>query len=48
MDRLDRYFGEVFNRLAPEDHVGLHAFLERACGLNQSPRWAWEAVAPMA
>ena len=48
MDRLDRYFGEVFNRLAPEDHHGLHAFLERACGLKARPRWAWETVAPLA
>ena len=48
MDRLDRYFGEVFNRLSPNDHLGLHAFLEHACGLDARPRWAWEALAPMA
>lgn len=48
MARLDRYFGEVFNRLAPDDHRGLHAFLERACGLTERPRWAWETVAPLA
>ena len=48
MARLDRYFGEVFNRLAPEDHSGLNAFLERACGLTGPPRWAWETLAPLA
>lgn len=48
MDRLDRYFGEVFNRLSPTDHLGLQAFLERACELDARPRWAWEVAAPMA
>lgn len=48
MERLDRYFGEVFNRLAPEDHRGLNAFLECACGLVERPQWAWETVAPLA
>jgi chorismate dehydratase len=39
--RLDRYFGEVFNRLGSSDVEGLHAFLKQVCKMEVAPTWAW-------
>ena len=41
-ERLDRYFGEVFNRLGEADRDGLHAFLSQVCDLAKPPTWAWD------
>ncbi|MBT60364.1 MAG: hypothetical protein CMA63_02275 [Euryarchaeota archaeon] len=40
-ERLDRYFGEVFNRIDSENLDGLNQFLVEACGLSQGPQFAW-------
>ena len=40
-DRLNRYFGEVFNRLDGEHKEGLEQFLVDACGLTQGSTFAW-------
>lgn len=40
-ERLDRYFGEVFNRL-DEDHIaGLNQFLIEACELSTGAKFCW-------
>ena len=41
IDRLERYFGEVINRMDSEDMNGLTMFLSSACGLNESVELAW-------
>lgn len=40
-ERLDRYFGEVFNRIDDENLDGLCQFLVEACGLESGPEFAW-------
>ena len=40
-ERLNRYFGEVFNRLDPEHIAGLEQFLVEACGLKSGSTFAW-------
>ena len=40
-DRLDRYFGEVFNRIDQEHLSGLNEFLVEACGLSNGAEFAW-------
>jgi predicted solute-binding protein len=42
-DRLDRYYGEVFNRLNQHHLDGLFRFLSEACGMAEPPRFAWSA-----
>lgn len=44
-DRLDRYYGEVFNRLNQHHLDGLFRFLSQACGMIDDPRFAWTADA---
>ena len=44
-DRLDRYYGEVFNRLNQHHLDGLFRFLSQACGMIENPRFAWAADA---
>ena len=39
--RLERYFGEVINRVDKEDMTGLEAFLVQACGMTESPSIGW-------
>ena len=39
--RLDRYFGEVFNRIDREHLDGLNEFLVDACGLEGGAQFAW-------
>jgi predicted solute-binding protein len=40
--RLERYFGEVINRIDPEDMHGLKQFLRDACGMDEEPLIAWD------
>lgn len=40
-ERLNRYFGEVFNRLDGEHKEGLEQFLVEACGLTDGSTFAW-------
>jgi chorismate dehydratase len=40
-DRLDQYYGEVFNRLSPHHLDGLFRFLENACSMELKPEFAW-------
>ena len=40
-ERLDQYFGEVFNRLDSHHMDGLHRFLSEACGLPKPLEFAW-------
>jgi hypothetical protein len=40
-ERLNRYFGEVFNRLDPEHIQGLEQFLVDACNLTEGSSFAW-------
>ena len=40
-ERLDRYFGEVFNRMDLEHLSGLNEFLVEACGLVDGAEFAW-------
>ena len=40
-ERLDRYFGEVFNRIDQEHLDGLNEFLVNACGLSSGAEFAW-------
>ena len=40
-ERLNRYFGEVFNRLDGEHKEGLEQFLVDACGLTDGSTFAW-------
>jgi hypothetical protein len=41
VDRLERYFGEVINRMDPEDMTGLKQFLYSACQMKEEIRMAW-------
>ena len=41
VDRLERYFGEVINRMDPEDMTGLKQFLNSACQMKEEIRMAW-------
>ena len=41
VERLERYFGEVINRMDSEDMDGLRLFLKTACGMNDEPVMAW-------
>ena len=41
VERLETYFGEVINRIDPEDMSGLKAFLNEACGMIKVPSMAW-------
>ncbi len=41
ISRLERYFGEVINRIDPDDMKGLLKFLSDACGMNEAPVMAW-------
>ena len=40
-ERLNRYFGEVFNRLDGEHMQGLEQFLVEACNLHEGSTFAW-------
>ena len=39
--RLERYFGEVINRIEEEDIVGLESFLSSACKMENQITLAW-------
>ena len=39
--RLERYFGEVINRIEDEDIVGLESFLTSACKMENQITLAW-------
>jgi len=39
-ERLDQYYGEVFNRLNEHHLEGLFRFLTNACNLKDSPQFA--------
>ena len=41
--RLDKYYGEVFNRLNKHHLDGLFKFLSEACSMEDEPRFAWSA-----
>lgn len=41
-ERLNQYYGEVFNRLNPHHVDGLRTFLIEACELDGEPVFAWE------
>ena len=41
VERLELYFGEVINRIDPEDMGGLRAFLKDACKMSNTPSMAW-------
>jgi predicted solute-binding protein len=40
-ERLDKYFGEVFNRLDDDHLKGLNQFLIEACNLPQGAQFCW-------
>jgi hypothetical protein len=40
-ERLDRYFGEVFNRLDDDHLAGLNQFLIEACELTTGAQFCW-------
>lgn len=40
-DRLDQYYGEVFNRLNQHHLDGLFCFLKEACNMPTEPEFAW-------
>ena len=40
-ERLDQYYGEVFNRLNKHHLDGLFRFLKQACGMTDEPEFAW-------
>ena len=40
-ERLDQYYGEVFNRLNQHHLDGLFRFLKKACGIANEPEFAW-------
>ena len=40
-DRLERYFGQVINRIDAEDYRGLKSFLVNACGMESDIPMAW-------
>ena len=39
--RLERYFGEVINRIEEEDIIGLESFLSSACKMENQITLAW-------
>ena len=39
--RLDQYYGEVFNRLNQHHLDGLFCFLKEACNMDTEPEFAW-------
>ncbi|HIF46568.1 MAG TPA: hypothetical protein EYQ73_07265 [Candidatus Poseidoniales archaeon] len=41
IERMDKYFGEVINRMDDEDLQGLSAFLRMGCGLENEAEFAW-------
>ncbi len=41
IERLDKYFGEVFNRLDGSHIVGLNHFLVDACGVESGAQFRW-------
>ncbi len=41
VNRLERYFGEVINRIEEEDFVGLESFLSAACNMENRITMAW-------
>ena len=41
IERLQRYFGEVINRMDTEDMEGLLQFLKLACNMEEDPVMAW-------
>ena len=41
IDRLNRYFGEVFNRLDQQHIDGLNLFLTEACGKAEYAEFLW-------
>lgn len=41
MERLNRYFGEVFNRLDDEHVQGLREYLTRCCGMGEEISFLW-------
>ncbi len=41
IERLERYFGEVINRIDPEDMKGLKLFLQSACEMQDDIAMAW-------
>lgn len=40
-ERLDQYYGEVFNRLNQQHLDGLFRFLTKACSMQSEPLFAW-------
>ena len=42
VQRLQSYYGEVINRMWPEDYEGLAHFLKFVCGIDADLRFAWE------
>jgi hypothetical protein len=40
-ERLDKYFGEVFNRLDDDHLSGLNQFLIEACNLPDGAQFCW-------
>lgn len=40
-ERLDQYYGEVFNRLNQHHLKGLFRFLSQACNMASTPEFAW-------
>jgi hypothetical protein len=40
-ERLERYFGEVINRIDVDDFTGLKVFLADACGMKKEIPMAW-------
>lgn len=41
-ERLDQYYGEVFNRLNEHHLAGLFRFLEFACNMKDEPEFSWK------
>ena len=41
LERLNRYFGEVFNRLDSEHVHGLREYLLRCCSLDEPVSFLW-------
>lgn len=42
-ERLDQYFGEVFNRLDPVHIEGLSVYLQHVFGINKPVEFAWDS-----
>ena len=41
IERMNRYFGEVFNRLDAEHVAGLQEYLTLCCGLEEKIEFMW-------